>query len=111
MAKAKPRAKREAHIETRPGVRGGTPVIAGTGIKVLDVAVRYEIMGMTPEEVIVVLPHLGLPQVHAALSYYYAHKAQMDKDWKGSLRKVTRLRAKTPSVLKEKLGPIKNLHG
>lgn len=98
MAKAKPKTKREVYIEKHPGVRGAAPVIAGTGIKALDVAVRYEVMGMTPEEIIVALPHLTLPQIHAALSYYYAHKAQMDKDWKASLKKVARLRAKTSSL-------------
>ena len=51
MAKPKMKSKPEAYIETRAGVRGGAPVIAGTGIKVLDVAVRYEVMGMTPEEI------------------------------------------------------------
>jgi hypothetical protein len=75
------------------------------------VAVRYEVMGMTPEDVIIALPPLTLPQIHAALSYYYAHKAQLDKEWKASLKKVARLHAKTSSVLEEKLGPIKNLHG
>ena len=60
---------------------------------------------------IVALPHLTLPQIHAALSYYYAHKAELDKEWKTSLKKVARLRAKTSSVLEEKLGPIKDLHG
>lgn len=80
---------------------------AGTGIKVLDSAVRYELMSMTPEEIIVALPHLTLPQIHAALSYYYAHKAQLDKHWKTSLKKVSRLRAKTSSVLEEKLGRLK----
>ena len=111
MAKTKMKTKPEANVETRPGVRGGAPVIAGTGIKVLDVAVRYEVMGMSPEEIMVALPHLELSQIHAALSYYYAHKGELDKDWKASLRKVARLRAKTSSVLEEKLGPIKNLHG
>jgi uncharacterized protein (DUF433 family) len=48
MAKPKMKAKSEAQVETRPGVRGGTPVIAGTG-KVLDVEVRYEVMEMSPE--------------------------------------------------------------
>jgi len=42
MAKAKSKARRKAYIETRPGVRRAAPVIAGTGIKVVDVAVRYE---------------------------------------------------------------------
>jgi uncharacterized protein (DUF433 family) len=53
------------------------PWITGTGIKVLDVAVRYELMRMTPEEIMLALPHLTLPQVHGALSYYYAHKAEL----------------------------------
>jgi uncharacterized protein (DUF433 family) len=111
MAKPKMKTKQETYIETRPGVRRGAPVIAGTSIKVLDVAVRYEVMGMTPEEIMIALPHLTLPQIHAALSYYYAHKRELDKQWKTSVKKVARLRLKTPSVLEEKLGPIKNLHG
>ena len=115
MAKRKAKSKPEGYIEMRPGVRGGAPVITGTGIKVLDVAVRYELMRMTPEEIMLALPHLTLPQVHGALSYYYAHKyahkAELDKQWKASIKKVARLRARTASILEEKLGPIKNLHG
>jgi uncharacterized protein (DUF433 family) len=98
MAKPKTKDKSKSYIEKRPGVRGGAPVIAGTGIKVLDVAVRYEIMGMTPEEIMVALPHLDLPQIHAALSYYYAHKTELDKEWKKSLRKIGRLRAAQTSI-------------
>ena len=110
MAKPKMKTKSDAYVETRPGVRGGAPVIVGTGIKVLDVAVRYEVMGMTPEEIMVALPHLDLPQIHAALSYYYAHKADLDKKWKASLKKVARLRARQVSILEQKLGSAKNLH-
>ena len=110
MAKAKSKVKRQAYVETRPGVRRGAPVIAGTGIKVLEVAVRYEVMRMTPEEIIVALPHLSLPQIHAALSYYYAHKTQLDKEWKASLKKVARLRAQRGTVLEQKLGSAKDLH-
>ena len=36
MAKPKMKTKPEAYIETRPGIRGGAAVVAGTGIKVLD---------------------------------------------------------------------------
>ncbi len=57
------------------------------------------------------LPHLTLLQVHGALSYYYAHKAELDKQWKASIKRVARLRARTASILEEKLGPIKNLPG
>jgi len=110
MARTKVRLKENPYIEKRPGLRRGAPVIAGTGIKVLDVAVRYEIMGMTPEEIMVALPHLDLPQIHAALAYYYAHKSVIDKEWKTSLKKISRLRARHPSILEQKLGPAKNLH-
>jgi uncharacterized protein (DUF433 family) len=111
MTKPKIKTKSEGYVEKRPGVRGGAPVIAGTGIKVLDVAVRYEVMGMTPEEIMVALPHIELSQIHAALSYYYAHKAVLDREWKASLKKVARLRAGQASILEQKLSSIKNLHG
>jgi len=62
MAKAKSKTRRKAYIETRPGVRRAAPVIAGTGIKMVDVAVRYEVMGMTAEEIIVALPHQTSPR-------------------------------------------------
>ena len=110
MAKAKAQMKEHPYIDKRSGVRGGAPVISGTGIKVLDVAIRYEVMGMTPEEIMVALPYLTLAQIHGALSYYYFHKAELDKEWKASLKKVTRLRGKQCSILEQKLGPAKNLH-
>jgi len=56
------------------------------------------------------LPHLDLPQIHAALSYYYAHKTDLDREWKASLKKVARLRAGQASILEQKLGSAKNLH-
>jgi uncharacterized protein (DUF433 family) len=110
MTKPKARVRDNPYVEKRPRVRGGAAVIAGTGTKVLDVAIRYEVMGMTPEEIMVALPHLDLPQIHAALSYYYAHKTELDKEWKKSLRKVQRLRAVQTSILERKLGSAKNLH-
>ncbi|HDH10955.1 MAG TPA: DUF433 domain-containing protein [Nitrospirae bacterium] len=63
-------------------------IIAGTGIKVLDVAIRYEVMGMSPEDIIVALPHLNLSQIHDALSYYYEHKSEIDQDWRNALKKT-----------------------
>jgi hypothetical protein len=58
----------------------------------------------------VALPHLDLTQIHAALSYYYAHKTAIDKEWKTSLKKIGRLRAAQSSILEQKLGSAKNLH-
>jgi hypothetical protein len=58
----------------------------------------------------VALPHLTLSQIHAALSYYYAHKPELDREWKASLKKVERLRAGHSSALERKVGQLKNLH-
>jgi len=110
MAKPKMKAKPDAYIETRLGVRGGAPLIAGTGIKVLDVAVRSEVMEMSPEEIVVALPHLDLSRIHAALVYYYAHEADLDREWKTSLKKVARLRGGQASILEQTLGSAENLH-
>jgi len=37
-------------------------------------------MGFIPEEIQIKLPHLGLSQVYDALSYYYDHKDEIDRD-------------------------------
>jgi uncharacterized protein (DUF433 family) len=101
---------RHPYISTNKKIRGGEPVISSTGIRVQDVAVRYEIMGMTPEDIIAAYPHLTLPQVHDALSYYYEHKQEMDKSWKDALKKVEAMKKLHPSVLEMKIGKIKDLH-
>ena len=101
---------RHPYINANKKIRDGEPVIASTGIRVLDIAVRYEIMGMAPEDIIVAFPHLTLPQVHDALSYYYEHKHEMDKTWKDALKKVETLKRLHPSVLEKKIGKIKDLH-
>ena len=98
------------YIRVDRRIRGGVPVIAGTGIRVLDVAIRYEIMGMSPEDILIAFPHLNLSQVHDALSYYYEHKTTIDKEWKEAIKKTGSMRKAYPSVLEKKLGKVKNIH-
>ena len=101
---------RHPYITSDKRVRGGEPIIAGTGIRVLDIAVRYEIMDMSPEDIIVSLPHLTLSQVHDALSYYYEHKNEMDKAWKEAIKKAGILKKASSSALEKKIGKIKDIH-
>lgn len=101
---------RHPYVSVNKKIRGGEPVISSTSIRVLDIAVRYEIMGMAPEDIIIAFPHLTLSQVHDALSYYYEHKHEMDKTWKEALKKVESMRKLQPSILERKIGNIKNLH-
>ena len=111
MRVARAHAAEPPTIERISGVRSGAPVIAGTGIRVLDVAVRYELLHMTPEEIMLALPHLTLPQIHTALSYYYAHKTELDREWKRALKQSERLRKSQPSLLEQKIGALTDLHG
>jgi uncharacterized protein (DUF433 family) len=111
MRTARAHASESPSIERIPGVRGGAPVIAGTGIRVLDVAVRYELLRMTPEEIMLALPHLTLPRIHTVLSYYYGHKIEVDREWKRALKQIERLRKSQPSLLEQKIGALANLHG
>jgi len=101
---------RHPYISIDKKIRGGEPVIAGTGIRVLDIAIRYEIMGMSPEDIIVALPHLNLSQIHDALSYYYEHKDEIDKRWKDTIKNTDTLKKIYPSILEKKIGKIKDLH-
>ncbi|MCL4456381.1 MAG: DUF433 domain-containing protein [Nitrospirae bacterium] len=87
-------------------IRGGEPIIAGTGIRVLDIAVRYEIMGMSPEDIIIALPHLTLSQIHDALSYYYEHKEEIDRVWKKTVESASIMRKAHKSVLEQKIGSL-----
>ena len=90
------------YITSNKKIRGGQAIISSTGIRVLDIAIRYEIMGMTPDDIIVALPHLNLSQVHYALSYYYEHKSEIDKMWKTSLKEVRTKKKSHPSILEKK---------
>lgn len=59
---------------------GGSPVIAGTKFPVRSVVFYILRQGMTPEELIKEFSHLTLSQVYDALSYYYEHREEIDKE-------------------------------
>ena len=66
-------------ISRTPGIKRGTPHIAGTGVTVRTI-VRWHQSGLTPEEIAVRIGHLSLSQVHAALAHYYANQGNMDRE-------------------------------
>jgi uncharacterized protein (DUF433 family) len=66
-------------IDRDPGIRGGRPKIAGTGLTVRRIVGWYN-MGMSPEEIALEYPHLNLAQVHAALAYYHANREEIEAD-------------------------------
>lgn len=67
------------YIVRDDGICGGQPRIAGTRLKVQHIALEYERLGWTPDQICDAHPGITLAQVHAALSYYYDHKEEIDK--------------------------------
>src|SRR5213595_3980379 len=66
-------------IARTPGIKGGTPHIAGTGVTVRTLARWYK-LGLSPEEIAGEIPHLCLAQVYTALAYYHANRDEMEAE-------------------------------
>ena len=94
----------DKHIEATPGVCGGKPRIAGHRITVHNVALWRDRAGMTPEEIASEYG-LSLADVYAALTYYYDHQEQIDREIEEGEARAEAMRERTPSVLEEKLSP------
>ena len=91
-----------AHIESRPGLCGGKPCIAGTRIRVQDIWTWYELQGLTPEEIVTQFSQLSLADVHAALTYYHDHREEIQRQIREAEDLVSTLRTANPSRLREK---------
>jgi len=66
-------------ITRTPGIKGGTPHIAGTGVTIRTIVWWYK-LGMSPEEIADEYPHLDLGRVYAALAYYHANRDVMEAE-------------------------------
>ena len=66
-------------IEVTPGICGGRPRVAGTGVSIRRIVGWYK-MGRAPEEIVDQYGHLNLAQVHAALTYYHANRETIDAE-------------------------------
>ena len=71
----------------------GVPWISGANTKVVEVVLDKIAYGWTPEETHRQHPHLSMAQIHAALSYYYEHQAEVDADIERRNRYVEEMRA------------------
>jgi len=92
----------KVHVARTPGVCGGKPCIAGTRIRVWDIAI-HTLGGASPEEVIAMFPHLTLADIHAALAYFYDHREEVERLAAEDECLVEQIRRKTG------LGPLEKL--
>jgi uncharacterized protein (DUF433 family) len=68
-----------AHIEIDPNRCDGKPCVAGTRIRVWDIHVWHDFEGRRPEEIVAAFPQISLADVHAALTYYLDHRADIER--------------------------------
>ena len=92
-----------AHIQSTPGVCGGKPCVAGTRIRVQDVLIWHERLGLSADEILSRFPQLTLASVYAALAYYYDHRVEIDRQMEEGRQLVEEMRRLYPSKLKAKL--------
>ena len=91
------------HIDITPGVCGGKPLITGHRIKVQDIAIWHDKMGLSPDEIVSQYPSLNLSDVYAALAYYYDHFQEIRLHIEEDKKYVQELQAQTPSLVQQKL--------
>ena len=59
-------------------ILGGEPVIRGTRTPVRAIVENWR-LGLSPEEIVIHMPHLKLAQIFEALSYYSDHQKEINK--------------------------------
>ena len=79
------------HIVKVEGLRGGRPVIEGTGFEVWIMGGYFE-DGMTVEGIVADWDYLTPAQVFSALAYYYDHKAEIDSEMERDREEFERAR-------------------
>jgi len=59
-------------------ILGGEPIIKGTRTSVRAIVENWR-FGLSPEEIVIHMPHLTLAQVFEALSYYSDHQEEINE--------------------------------
>jgi len=81
------------HIESRAEKCGGRPCIAGTRIRVHDIYVWHVLDGLSPVEILAEKPELSLASIHAAISYVFDHREEIERELAEENSEYERLRS------------------
>ena len=68
------------HIEIVQGESGPKARIAGHRIRVQDVVIWHEKLGMSADEIVYHYPTITLADVYAALTYYWDHRDEIERN-------------------------------
>jgi uncharacterized protein (DUF433 family) len=88
------------HIESRPGVCGGKPCIAGTRIRVQDIYVWHELQGKSADEIVSDFPELSHADVYAAMAYFWDNRDEIKRQMNDDVDFIAQMKAKAgPGLL------------
>jgi uncharacterized protein (DUF433 family) len=93
------------HIAIEPTVLGGKPHVAGHRIGVSHIAVWIIYQGASPESIADEFG-LSLGEIYAALSYYYDHKEEIDRQISESAQQAEELAKRYPRGWNPGMGPL-----
>lgn len=91
------------HIEIVEGAGGPKARIAGSRIRVQDIAIWHEVLGMSPDEIVHQYPTITVADVHAALAYYWDHRDEIEERMAAADAFVEELKRMDPGPLQKKL--------
>ena len=92
----------DQYIQTSAGTRGSKPLIAGTRITVADVVLMHLRLGQALEQVAAGYD-LTMASLHAAMSFYYDHREEIDRSIEEDDAFIAAMRSRNPSLLQAKL--------
>lgn len=95
------------HIEVVQGAGGPKARIAGHRIRVQDVVIWHEKLGMSPDEIVDQQPTISLADIHAALAYYWDHREEIERAIAEEGALVEAFRRDHTGPLQEKLRNLK----
>lgn len=104
--KPTPATTLDRHIVIDPEICHGKPHIAGHRIRVQDIAVWHERLGMSVAEICADY-ELSLAEVYAALAYYFDYKDEIDRDIAADQAYFEAFQQNNPSLLQEKLKTLR----
>ena len=90
-------------IVKTPETCGGRARIADHRVRVQDIVILYEYLGMTPDEIVARIPTITLADVHSALAYYFDHAPEIQQEIKADREYVEEFFRENPSLLETRI--------
>src|SRR5436853_7203226 len=92
-------------IAVTPGVCGGKARVAGRRITVENIAIWQERLGLSADQIATDY-NLTLAEVHAALAYYFANRAEIEESIRAGQSLADAMRDAAPSLVKQNLRSV-----